>query len=469
MSAGRQGAHSKYAWLPVALPASARRIRVTDARLAETLAAAGAELVDERPDVEVAVGCLPRGDADHSLACFGRSLPERSRWTRLALRVAGSARAEVRARAARRALRRSGFPDPEILRWDENQRLGAHTLPGAGWKSRLPLGRIVVTRRDGAGPTQVEAAAAAAEIELEEPPEVRQGVVLARSRDGVLRIALGQPAKQLLDQREALTELGRAPVSPGVRRLVPWQLGSGRAGLAVWSLERRLPGAAPSLATVRRILPECVDFLVGLHRCRTVEAVPASLLPSAEVVAGFLPGAAGARAIALAARIEEAVAHLPRGFAHGDLCRENLLVDGDRLVGIVDWEAAGPGRLPGCDLFQLLATAERERRRCSLGEALLGAVLPALRAGGDDLTRSYCERTGVPANPEVLEALAIAGWLQYVAYQLGVYADRGQRPRWVYGNLHRVLDTLQPDATTPPRVGTVPDAGNTVAAATGQG
>jgi hypothetical protein len=330
------------------------------------------------------------------------------------------------------------------VRWDENQLLDAHALPGAGWKSRLPLGRIVVARRDGAEPTQLEAAATAAGIELDGPPEVRQGVVLARSHDGILRIALGQPATQLLDQREALVSLRAGRIDPAVRALVPWQRDAGRAGLAVWSLERRLPGAMPSLTTLPRILPECVDFLVGLHGCAGAAAPPASLLPSAELVASFLPPDVAARAIALATRVEEAVSGLPRGFAHGDFCRENLLVDGDRLTGVVDWESGGPARLPGCDLFQLLGTAERERRRCSLGEALLGAVLPAIRAGGDDLTRSYCERTGVPADPEVLEALAIAGWLQYVAHQLRVYADRGQRTRWVTGNLHRVLDALQP-------------------------
>jgi Phosphotransferase enzyme family len=409
--------------------------------------------------VEVAVGCLPHGDADHSLACFGQStLPERSRWTRVALRVAASARAEVRGRAARRALRRQGFPDPKLLRWNENEPLRTRPLPGGGWKSRLPLGRVVVAHRPGAGPTQLEEAADAAGIELEGPPEVRQGVVLGRSRDGVLRIGLGHPARQLLDQREALTWLGAARVDPAMRGLIPWQLDAGRAGLAVWSLEQRLPGTPPSLATIPRLLPECVDFLVGLHRCRGAETVPASLLPSAQVVAAFLPPAAGARAIALAERVEESVSLLPRGFAHGDLCRENLLVDGDRLTGIVDWEAAGPGRLPGCDLFQLLATAERERRRCSLGEAFLSTVLPAVRAGGDDLTRSYCERTGVPAHPEVLEALAIAGWLQYVAQQLRVYADRGRRPRWVAGNLHRVLDALHPGAAGSPATPARPPA-----------
>jgi aminoglycoside phosphotransferase (APT) family kinase protein len=43
----------------------------------------------------------------------------------------------------------------------------------------------------------------------------------------------------------------------------------------------------------------------------------------------------------LAARLELELAGLPRGFGQGDFWGGNLLSDSGRLVGVVDWAAAG--------------------------------------------------------------------------------------------------------------------------------
>jgi hypothetical protein len=43
-----------HSWLPLIVPAGARRMRVADPALAATLAAAGAELVDDGAELEIA-------------------------------------------------------------------------------------------------------------------------------------------------------------------------------------------------------------------------------------------------------------------------------------------------------------------------------------------------------------------------------------------------------------------------------
>jgi hypothetical protein len=99
------------------------------------------------------------------------------------------------------------------------------------------------------------------------------------------------------------------------------------------------------------------------------------------------------------------------------------------------------------DLFNLLV-AERESRY--FGRALLEFLLPWARAGGDDLSRSYCARLGIEICPERLEGLAIAWWLERVARELKTYGDRLRRPVWMHENVDSVVAAL---------VGSGPQAG----------
>jgi aminoglycoside phosphotransferase (APT) family kinase protein len=275
---------------------------------------------------------------------------------------------------------------------------------------------------------------------------VRQGIVLALSPRGVLRVALGPARRQVIAQRVALARLAAAEPPSAVRELVPWTLASGEAGLASWTLERRLPGVPVSPELVERLLPQCVDFLVALHGCaRDTAAEP--LAAAAAAVSRHLPGRDANDLVRMAEHVDRAVVGLPRGYGHGDLCPENLLAQGERLTGTVDWEAAGPGRLPLVDLLHLLTTTVGQREGASLGVALVHHVLPVLRGEGDATMRAhvlaYCERVGVPAEPRLLEALLAASWLSYVDFQLHLYADRAQRPAWVGANVLAPLHMLR--------------------------
>ena len=133
----------------------------------------------------------------------------------------------------------------------------------------------------------------------------------------------------------------------------------------------------------------------------------------------------------------------PRGFGHGDFWHGNLVVDGDRLTGVVDWDAAGPGRLPLIDYLHLVANAERTRHRhASLGETIVSFLLPWARNGGDESARRLFSLTaGGHLDAPTLEILVAAYWLDYVAYQLRLYADRGE-PNWFEPNVDSVVEAL---------------------------
>ena len=144
----------------------------------------------------------------------------------------------------------------------------------------------------------------------------------------------------------------------------------------------------------------------------------------------------------LGSDLEERLAGIPRGFAHGDFWAGNLLVEGGRLAGVVDWDFAGPGRLPLLDLLGLRLGAVRVGRRLSFGRALVEHLLPWARSGGDERTRAYCDAVGAPQAAGRLEDFVAALWLDTLARDLRTYADIGRRRGWAVENVRLVLSAL---------------------------
>ena len=66
---------------------------------------------------------------------------------------------------------------------------------------------------------------------------------------------------------------------------------------------------------------------------------------------------------------------------------------------MVDWDAAGPGRLPLIDLLHLRHMNEHRPADLDWGPTLVEHLLPWARAGGDDPARDYCRRVGIEPTP----------------------------------------------------------------------
>jgi hypothetical protein len=295
------------------------------------------------------------------------------------------------------------------------------------------------------GPTLCELAIHDASVQIGEqldgpgrPLATGGGTLIVLARSHVLRVAAGPGRRHLARHHAALAELRARQPPPLVATRLPRTLAGADRGLGAWLLEERLPGVVPA-GVDGALVDELVDFLVALHRCGH-GGHDTSLTAAADVV-NALSGRRRDGLRRLAERLDDELAGLPRGFAHGDFWHRNLLLDGGRLAGVVDWEHAGDGRLPVLDLLQLIATRPRDNGR-GVTAALTGRLLPWARAGGDATVRRYCTRLGLDVTPPMLERLVVAFWLDQLARQLEKCGDRGGSPRWTVDNVDPVLAAL---------------------------
>jgi hypothetical protein len=429
-------AHVGLGWLAAVVPSAARRFRVVDPELDAALRYAGADLVEERADVEIAPPEEMRAEAPLAAFAIAETDPEdEARAVRLPLRVARSIRVRRRAAAAARSLRARGYGDVSTVFWvlDQPLPLGAATAP-----PRAPLWALVVGRREPPSPTILDRAAADADAGPIERALVRQGVLVALAERGVLRVALGSAERQLAEQRSALEALAQLAPSDAVTRLLPRPLAAGQAGVARWALERRLPGTRAGRVTTS-LRSDCFELLVELHGLGKGSTQGAGGSRNASTVASFCSAEETELLGRIGSRLDAALSGLAPGFAHGDFWLENLLAEDGRLTGVVDWEYAGAGRLPLLDLFHLLVNEQGMVRRSNVGKTIVGWLLPTVRSGGDETIRDFCRRIDLEPEARVLTDLAVAYWLDYISHQLELYADRSARPIWMRDNVSAVL------------------------------
>jgi aminoglycoside phosphotransferase (APT) family kinase protein len=448
-----------HGWLAAVIPADAQTFRVSDEALAETLVDAGAELSETAPDVEIVGPHELSGDATHAIVMIDASQYEGgSRVVRAARRLGGSLRARVASAQVRRRLRAHGYGATSVVLWDVDQLVHLPDVARGTVRRRLaehlPQRALVIGSRLPAAPTVLEAVAEEAakrvgrsvEYEL---PLARQGLTIALAEEHVLRIAIGPGRLKIELLRAALDLLSASKPTAVVTERVPWLFSSGRLGLADWSVERRLPGSAAPSDLTPRLLEDCIDFLVALHAVGG-SGKPTPLSRDAGIVAAACRRPVHRDAVLeLGRELDSQLGQLPRGFGHGDFWTRNLVVEGDRLTGVIDWDAATPDRLPLLDLLHLLLSAHRERTREYLGAALVRHQLPWARAGGDDIVQAYCRRLEIDVDSELLEALVLAYWLNRVGFELSLFADRAVRPIWMHNNVHLVLETLAGEGRSP--------------------
>ena len=429
-----QSMRAAHGWLPLVIPADARRFRVDDEALAAALSDAGAELVEERPDVEIAHAVERlRGDARRAIvAIVGPESRAGHRLVRGARRAAHSARARLRAALDRGGVASKGYSEIAVLLWDLPDRVHLPGLTHDG--PRLPRYALVVGSHGDPGQTAFEAAVAGRSVSW---ASTRAGLVVAATGDSLLRVAIGPTRAEIDNGFAALDALRSAGPPADIVDMVPWPKGRGRIGVADWSLEDLLPGWKPRRELSDGLFEECLYFLIALGRLRSEAA--ASLPELAQAIADVCRPEDARRLGVLAEQLEERLGDVPRCFAHGDFFAGNLLQIDGYLTGIVDWDAAGPGRLPLLDLLHLELTRSGHYADADWGRLLLERLLPIARRGGDHAWRRYCGDVGVNAEPKILEALVYAYWLDHAAYQLRAHPVRRLQPAWIEGNVELVL------------------------------
>lgn len=443
------GADPRHGWLAAVLPAAVRRVRTRDGALARTLRDAGFEFVDADAEAELGRSRELSGRAPFAVVALQPREPGgRARALRAVRRAALAAGVRLASTAARRRLRRLGYEHVKVLAWERGDSLEGAPA-GAALAHRLPLNTVVAGSRGRPQPTILEEAASAAgraagiDLPRKAPVIGSSGVAVVAAEEAVLRVALGGPRGALEAHVRALELLGAGDVDPVVAGRVPSVLASGREGLAAWSLERRLPGAPAGVRVGDALARDCVDFLVALHSTAGMDASRWSATSCATEVARLADWADRTALDELAEKADRALERLPRGVAHGDFWAGNLLVGGGRLAGVVDWAAAGAGRLPVLDLLHMRIAELRDLDRLDLGPAL---VRFADRGGPEDdpVIAAYVERLGLELSAPEWHALLVAYWLDALARELRD-PDPLVRPddrAWREANVERVIAEL---------------------------
>ncbi len=123
------------------------------------------------------------------------------------------------------------------------------------------------------------------------------------------------------------------------------------------------------------------------------------------------------RAIAAASRLLDAIRALdaPPCFEHGDLAPPNLLLTPEGGLGVVDWELAGPTRLPMQDLLFYLSHIAWESARGSTAQRL--AAIDAAFLAGDGWAWAPLQRRAheLGVDPTFIPLLLLACWTRYAA------------------------------------------------------
>ena len=118
-------------------------------------------------------------------------------------------------------------------------------------------------------------------------------------------------------------------------------------------------------------------------------------------------------------------------------------MDGGRLAGVVDWDGAGPGRLPLLDLLHLLVTSRWRGADLAWGPAIVEDLLPWARAGRDGIARDHCPRIGIDPVPALLERLVVAYWLTGPAPSSSTHAEYWDDREWIEANVVAVARVIR--------------------------
>jgi hypothetical protein len=340
-----------------------------------------------------------------------------------------------------------------VIPWDYDQPV---QLPGGGGYRRgvlelLPERVVVVAHRRAPAETLLERVTGTAAALIGAPvryrwPLSRAGVLVTVADSCVVRIAVGPAGNRLMAQGQILAALAGGPREVAGR--IPQPMITGTEGLGAWSVEPRIPGATLTGAMPESVLSECLDFLVALHGIGSRTPARSIADDARRCAERCVSERQHADLIALGEELELLLADVPRGFGHGDFWMGNLLSDGERLCGVIDWDGGGPGRLPLVDLVHLQVSGVREGTHLTLGHAILETQLQAARNGGDPLMRTYCERIGLHPNPEILEGLVLAFWIERNALELDLRPDI-ITDTWIDDNINHVLNTLRHEGRLP--------------------
>lgn len=216
-----------------------------------------------------------------------------------------------------------------------------------------------------------------------------KSVAIASSGRGKFVLRIPRSAAMLEDETRSFAVLRRLESNADVKDRVPRPLAAGSVGGLCYFAQSYLPGSPLTTALDARsrgfYLGEVEAFLRSLNREFPGPApIAVDSLCGAWVGQPMVPyvlqhiedASLRARARTL---IDDSLrgASGRHGIVHGDFGAGNILVQRDRLVGVIDWEAAHEDGLPLLDSFNYL---DATHRQCSKGTDIVDTI-PLLATG----------------------------------------------------------------------------------------
>jgi aminoglycoside phosphotransferase (APT) family kinase protein/O-antigen/teichoic acid export membrane protein len=247
------------------------------------------------------------------------------------------------------------------------------------------------------------------------------------------------------------------------RDVLPTLLASGQIDDRPFVIQRRFPGVPASRMLesadgANRALTAAAAMIGELHRRTAVSTrvetgdlerwVDGPSYIVRQVGAAFAGRAAAKVATErLAGELHDALGEraVPVGWIHGDFVPSNILMSAHEasVLGIVDWELAGPEDLPPLDVIALLLATRAHQRRQELGhvvrECARGAPWTEFER---DLIDSASSR--LPGAQVDSRTLALLWWLRHVAGNLTKSTRYARSRFWARWNVLPVLDVFEP-------------------------
>jgi aminoglycoside phosphotransferase len=214
--------------------------------------------------------------------------------------------------------------------------------------------------------------------------------------------------------------------------VVPTLIGRGQTNGASWTVETTLPGKRPS-----RLSPQLAKQVVALcAQFPRSSGPPRAVVSHIAAIARHMPQRVEELTV-ISEKVADALSFLPGVLCHGDLWTSNLLVQGDRLSGLVDWDSWHEDGVPGTDPLNLVAVQMQVAARREIGEIWLER--PWRSSSFTDVMTGYWEAFGVRPTPEALDALGLAWWAARMAAILSRNPNVLAVDGWARQNIDRVV------------------------------
>jgi aminoglycoside phosphotransferase (APT) family kinase protein len=271
-----------------------------------------------------------------------------------------------------------------------------------------------------------------------------------------------EATRSLANQTETLRILTSIPGLAEWQAILPVSLAHGEIDGQPFVIERMLPGRDARLALtnpeVTHIIRTCAADTIGeLHQRtarlqeistnRLVDWIDTPLALVRQAIA-WMPGGKNLLPATnrLSAELHEAFhgRQYALSWTHGDFVLGNILVrpEDQAITGIIDWELASPGSLPGLDIVQLLVSTRREVAHAEIGKLVADLIRERSTWNMQELELLESAQQNLPGDAPTLRPLLLLFWLQHVGSNLSKSVRYSRHIWWIYNNLRPVLRDL---------------------------